>query len=82
LSRAGLPVVVQKNVADALGDLNYDVLRLDLSSTTAREAKLVMKLAGRAAHDPKLPPVDLDIRVNGPLEALLNFGLQMNNTQR
>ena len=76
--RAGLSSAMRKNLADALADLDYDVLRVDLSTTAAREGKLVLKLAGQAAGNRELPPVDLDIRVNGPLEALLNLGLQVN----
>lgn len=80
LERAGLSSAMRKNLADALADLDYDVLRVDLSTTAAREGKLVLKLAGQAAGNRELPPVDLDIRVNGPLEALLNLGLQVNRT--
>ena len=78
--RAGLSSAMRKNLADALADLDYDVLRVDLSTTSAREGKLVLKLAGQAAGNRGLPPVDLDIRVNGPLEALLNLGLQVNKS--
>ncbi len=78
--RAGLSSTMRRNLADALADLDYDVLRVDLSTTAAREGKLIMKLAGQAAGNRGLPPVDLDIRVNGPLEALLNLGLQVNKT--
>ena len=78
--RAGLSSAMRKNLADALADLDYDVLRVDLSTTSARAGKLVLKLAGQAAGNRGLPPVDLDIRVNGPLEALLNLGLQVNKS--
>ncbi len=80
LAQAGLTPAMRRNLADALADLDYDVLRVDLSTTAAREGKLVLKLAGQAAGNRGLPPVDLDIRVNGPLEALLNLGLQVNKT--
>lgn len=79
LARTGLPATVQQKMIATLADLNYDVFRVDLSAPSAREARLVLKLAGKAAHDERLPPVELDIRINGPLEALLNFGLQVNS---
>ncbi len=80
LAKTGLPSGTRKNLVDALADLNYHIFRADLSTSIEREAKLVLKLAGRAAGNRELPPVDLDIRVNGPLEALLNLGLQVNKT--
>ena len=80
LAKIGLPSGTRKNLVDALADLDYHIFRADLSTSVEREAKLVLKLAGRAAANRELPPVDLDIRVNGPLEALLNLGLQVNKT--
>ncbi len=79
LARTSLPDAMQKNIMATLADLTYHVLRFDLDAASVREARLVMKLAGKASKDGSLPPVDLDVRVNGPLESLLNFGLQMNS---
>lgn len=78
LQRAGMPAAVRRKITAALRDLAYDLLRLDLVSLTAREARLKLRVAGRAAHDKDLPPVDLEINLNGPLEGLLNLGLQLN----
>ena len=68
-----------QRLIEEVADLTYHVLRFDLDAASVREARLVMKLAGKASKDGSLPPVDLDVRVNGPLESLLNFGLQMNS---
>ncbi len=78
IARTGLPKEVQRDIIATLADLNYNVLRFDLDSMQAREARLVIKVAGEPAGNKRLPPVDLDIRINGPLEALLNFGIHMN----
>ncbi len=78
LARSGLPSAVRKQISASLRNLDYHVLRFDLSAGGAPEARLNIKIEGQSAADRKLPPVSLDMRVNGPLEALLNFGLNMN----
>ncbi len=78
LARSGLSVALRKKIAAALLDLDYSVLRFDLTAGGAPEAHLGIKIEGESAGDSSLPPVALDINVKGPLEALLNIGLQAN----
>lgn len=75
LALAGLDEAARGNVANALTDLDYSVLRLDLRRMEGRSARLSVRLGGSATRGGKTVPVDLTINFNGELEQLINTGL-------
>ena len=75
LALAGLDEAARGNVANALTDLDYSVLRLDLRRMEGRSARLSVRLGGSATRGGKTVPVDLTVNFNGELEQLINTGL-------
>jgi len=75
----GVDAAVRKQVVAALGDMAYTVFRLDLEPPKDRggEADLKLRLSGEADKRRDLPPVNLDVNLHGPLNALFNMGLKM-----
>ncbi|MDD5704529.1 MAG: YdbH domain-containing protein [Kiritimatiellae bacterium] len=82
LKRAGMSYDVRKQVSSAMRSLDYDVLRFDLTAGGEPEARLALRVEGRSSRDRTLPPVTLDLNLHGPIETLLNLGLQMNKGGR
>ena len=75
LALAGLDEAVRNNVANALTDLDYSVLRLDLRRGEGRDATLSTTVRGTATRDRVTVPVDITLNFNGELEQLINTGL-------
>lgn len=75
LAVAGFDEAARNNVADALTDLDYSVLRLNLTHGEGKEATLSMTVRGTATRGEHTVPVDLTLNVNGALEHLINTGL-------
>ena len=75
LSLAGFDEAAQANVADALTDLDYSVLRLNLKRGEGKSATLSTTIRGSATRGQLTVPVDLTLNVNGELEQLVNAGL-------
>ena len=74
-----LDPVVRQQVTTALHDLAYSAFRLDLEPPAAPggDALLKLRLAGKAENRGDLPPVNLDVNLRGPLEALFNMGVRL-----
>lgn len=79
LALAGLDEATRGNVADALTDLDYSVLRLNLKRGEDRSATLSTTLRGTATRGKLSVPVDLTLNFNGDLEQLINTGLGYSN---
>ena len=79
LALAGLDEATRGNVADALTDLDYSVLRLNLKRGEDRSATLSTTLRGTATRGDLTVPVDLNVNINGELEQLINTGLGLSN---
>jgi len=77
LIRSGLKPEIRKNVLAALRGLRYSVFRVDLKPGVATDSDLHVTISGDAIQK-GLPPINLDMNVRGPLENLLNLGLQVN----
>ena len=79
LALAGLDEATRGNVADALTDLDYSVLRLNLKRGEDRSATLSTTLRGTATRGDLSVPVDITLNFNGDLEQLINTGLNYSN---
>ena len=79
LALAGLDDANRRSVANALTDMDYSVLRLDLRRTSADEAALGIRLEGSATRGEMTVPVVLNITLHGAIEQLINTGLKLNS---
>ena len=79
LAMAGIDEAVRANVADALTDLDYSVLRLNLKRGEGRSATLSTTVRGTATRGKLSVPVDSTLNFNGDLEQLINTGLGYSN---
>ena len=79
LALAGLDEAARNNVADALTDLDYSVLRLNLKRGDGRNATLSTTVRGTATRRSVSVPVDITLNFNGELEQLINTSLGYSN---
>ena len=79
LALAGFDEAARSNVADALTDLDYSVLRLDLKRGEGKSATLSTAVRGTATRGGITVPVDIAVNFNGELEQLVNTGLGYSN---
>ena len=79
LAMAGIDEAVRANVADALTDLDYSVLRVNLRRGDDRSATLSTTVRGTATRGKASVPVDITVNFNGELEQLINTGLGYSN---
>ena len=79
LAMAGIDEATRSNVADALTDLDYSVLRLNLQRGEGRSATLSTTVRGFATRGKTSVPVDITVNFNGALEQLINTGLGYSN---
>ena len=79
LAMAGLDEATRNNVADALTDLDYSVLRLNLKRGDGRSATLSTTVRGTATRGDLSVPVDITLNFNGELEQIINTGLGYSN---
>lgn len=75
LALAGVNEATRDNVAAALTDLDYTVLRFNLTRLDGDAARLSVRLSGTATRGETSAPVDLTLNFNGELEQLVNTGL-------
>ena len=79
LRETGIPEETCHSLEEALEDLDYDVLRLDLSQDPKTgDGRLAVRLHGAAAASSgrAATPVDLNLVFNGQLEDSVNLGLR------
>ena len=77
LALAGIDEETRTNVANALNDLDYSVLRLNLRRGSGKDATLSVKLSGTATRGELSVPVNLTLNFNGELEQIINTGLKL-----
>lgn len=75
LALAGFDDAARGNVADALTDLDYSVLKLNLKRGEGRSATLSTTVRGTATRGKTTVPVDITLNFNGALEQLINTSL-------
>ena len=76
LALGGVPEAARANVAKALTDLTYSVLRLSLHPEEGGGMALAVKLAGSATHNGVTVPVSFEVTFHGDVEQLVNTGLK------
>ncbi|MDR2849741.1 MAG: YdbH domain-containing protein [Verrucomicrobiota bacterium] len=77
LENAGIEKDVQKPLSNALSDLDFSTLKLELEPEQDGDGTLRIKLSGKS-NDKKWPaPVDLNLNFHGALEKLVNMGLDL-----
>jgi hypothetical protein len=81
LERSGIKGDVQKPLAQALSDLDFNMLKLDLEPRADGEGTLRIKLVGKSNDKAWPAPVDLNLNLHGPLEKLVNMGLDASRQQ-
>jgi len=81
LERAGVTGEVQVPLSKALSDMDFDAIRLELSPKVDGDAVLRVKLDGKSNFKEWPAPVDLELNLHGPLEKLLNVGLDLSRKQ-
>ena len=79
LTMAGIDEATRNNVTDALTDLDYSVLRLNLKRGKGKTATLSTTVRGSATRGKTSVPVDITVNFNGELEQLINTGLGYSN---
>ena len=79
LAFAGFDAAARDNVANALTDLDYSVLRLNLKRGEGKSATLSTTVRGTATRGQLSVPVDITVNFNGELEQLINTGLGYSN---
>ena len=79
LALAGFDDDARANVANALTDLDYSVLRLNLKRGEGKSATLSTTVRGTATRGNLSVPVDITVNFNGELEQLINTGLGYSN---
>lgn len=75
LAIAGVDDAARANVANALSDLDYSVLRFDLKRKEGRVLALSVRVEGTATRGDVTVPVNLTLNFNGEIEQLINTGL-------
>lgn len=78
LQQASLPNDLQNRILSAFNDLEYSVLKMDLNVDDPENARMTFQIYGNAREDKSLPPLDLKINVNAPLQRLFNLGMELN----
>ena len=79
LALTGIDEATRNNVANALTDLDYSVLRLNLKPNKDKTATLSTTVRGTATRGKTSVPVDITLNFNGELEQLINTGLGYSN---
>lgn len=82
LAMAGLDDATRGNIANALTDLDYTVLRLNLKRGEGKSATLSVRIDGTATRGSLTVPVDILLNINGELEQLINTGLGYSSLQK
>ena len=75
LRQSGVPEETCESLEKALQNLDYDVLRLDLTRDADGGNRLAIRLDGTAAEGKKRTPVNLRLNLNGDIEETINVAL-------
>jgi hypothetical protein len=77
LERAGIRGDVQQPLSRALSDMDLSAIKMDLAPRESGDDMLGIRLTGKSNFKEWPAPVDLRLNLNGPIEQLLNIGLDM-----
>lgn len=81
LEKAGIRSEVQEPLSKALSDMDFSSVRFDLETLGQGQGVLKIKLGGKSNYKEWPAPVDLNLNLRGPMEELLNMGLDMSRKQ-
>ena len=76
LSNSGVPEKTCSDLGVALANLDYNVIRFELVDGIDTNQSLQMQIEGTTTQNKNTVPVELNVRINGSFENLLNFGLK------
>lgn len=76
LAQAGLPPAVCESLGQALRDMEYEVLRLDLVNPRQEDGRVAIRLRGKTAGTATPTPVNINTNINGPIERFLNLAIK------
>ena len=76
LALGGVPKDTRDNLANALGNLDYTVLRMVLRRGEKGASSLSMMLRGSATSGKTTVPVNLDVTFRGDLDQLIDTGIK------
>ncbi|MCL1920911.1 MAG: YdbH domain-containing protein [Kiritimatiellaeota bacterium] len=77
LAQAGIHSDVDRPLAKALSDMDFDAIRVELDTDDDGGAALRLWLQGKSNSKEWPAPVDLNLNVRGSLETVLNMGLKL-----
>ena len=78
LAQAGIPPDVKAPLAEALSDMDFSAIRIELDTEGGGgDAMLRLGLMGKSNSKSWPAPIDLKLNLRAPLETLLNMGLDM-----
>lgn len=77
LAASGVPEDECANIAKALENLDYDVLRFEYVNEEGGDATLLAKVEGSATSGETTVPVSFSVAFHGALERLFNTGLNL-----
>ena len=77
LALGGVSEETRSNLAKALADLDYEVLKLELRrGEDGEDSTLAVKIEGSATRGGTTVPVNLDIAFHGDFDEIINLGLK------
>ena len=76
LQASGVPGPTSRSLGEALHNLDYTLLRLDLSNTGGDESDFIVRLSGTSTAGKTTTPVNLHIAMHGDIQRLLNLGIR------
>lgn len=82
LALAGIDKSQRDNVSNALSNLEYSVLRLDLNRIDSSNAALGIRLEGTAGGETLAVPVVLNLTLRGDINQLINTGLNLSGKMK
>ncbi len=83
LALGGVSADVQSNLSKALANLDYDILKIELTrGEDGEDSALAVKLEGSATHGETTVPVKLDVTFHGDIDQLVNTGIDLSRRRR
>ncbi len=78
LAMGGVSEDVRDNLSKALADLDYNILKVQLTrGNDGDDSSLAIKLEGSATHRETTVPVNIDVTFRGDLDQLVNTGMKL-----
>ena len=83
LALAGLPASERDNLANALADLDYTVLKIEFKRGEGEvDPSLPLKIVGTATRGKTTVPVNINVTFHGVIDQLINTGMKLSRRSR